>query len=92
LRNLTGYCWIIVGLWGVINNAGLCVFAECEWCPLDIYQQLIDVNLTGLIRVTKAFVPLIRSEDFTYHIVEEPKRSKYLIVEKTKTTTATENT
>jgi short-subunit dehydrogenase len=60
MRNLTGYCWIIVGLWGVINNAGLCVFAECEWCPLDIYQQLIDVNLTGLIRVTKAFLPLIR--------------------------------
>ena len=27
---------------------------------MDAYQRVIDVNLMGLIRVTKAFLPLIR--------------------------------
>ncbi|XP_052070486.1 17-beta-hydroxysteroid dehydrogenase type 6-like isoform X1 [Mytilus californianus] len=48
------------GLWAVINNAGVASYVECEWCPLDVYQRLIDVNLTGVIRVTKAFLPLVR--------------------------------
>ena len=48
------------GLWAVINNAGIAVFAETEWCTMDAYQRVIDVNLMGLIRVTKAFLPLVR--------------------------------
>ncbi|XP_076073094.1 17-beta-hydroxysteroid dehydrogenase type 6-like [Mytilus galloprovincialis] len=48
------------GLWAVINNAGVASYVECEWCPLDVYQRMIDVNLTGVIRVTKAFLPLVR--------------------------------
>ena len=44
----------------MINNAGIAVFAETEWCTMDAYQRVIDVNLMGLIRVTKAFLPLVR--------------------------------
>ena len=36
------------------------MFAETEWCTMDAYQRVIDVNLTGMIRVTKAFLPLVR--------------------------------
>lgn len=48
------------GLWSVVNNAGVAVFAETEWCTMEAYQRVIDVNLTGMIRVTKAFLPLVR--------------------------------
>ncbi|XP_060071535.1 17-beta-hydroxysteroid dehydrogenase type 6-like [Ylistrum balloti] len=48
------------GLWSLINNAGIAVFTECEWCSMDTYQRSLEINLLGTIRVTKAFLPLIR--------------------------------
>ncbi|XP_045212523.2 short-chain dehydrogenase/reductase family 9C member 7-like [Mercenaria mercenaria] len=48
------------GLWAVVNNAGVAVFAETEWCSMDEYNKVIGVNLMGTIRVTKACLPLIR--------------------------------
>lgn len=48
-------------LWAVINNAGVGVFAEAEWCTLEKSQQVMDVNWMGTVRVTKAFLPLIRA-------------------------------
>ncbi|OWF49419.1 17-beta-hydroxysteroid dehydrogenase type 6 [Mizuhopecten yessoensis] len=48
------------GLWSLINNAGIAVFTECEWCPMDTYRRSLEVNLVGTIRVTKAFLPLVR--------------------------------
>lgn len=48
------------GLWALINNAGVAVFAETEWCRMDAYNKVIGVNLLGTIRVTKACLPLIR--------------------------------
>ncbi|XP_060591366.1 17-beta-hydroxysteroid dehydrogenase type 6-like [Ruditapes philippinarum] len=48
------------GLWAVVNNAGVAVFAETEWCSMDAYNKVIGVNLMGTIRVTKACLPLVR--------------------------------
>lgn len=57
----TCYCRIsFTGLWALVNNAGVAVFAETEWCTVEAYQWVLDVNLLGLIRVTKAFLPLVR--------------------------------
>ncbi|XP_033640546.1 D-beta-hydroxybutyrate dehydrogenase, mitochondrial-like [Asterias rubens] len=47
-------------LWGVVNNAGIAVFGEVEWLSLDDYQRVVNINLWGMIRVTKAFLPMIR--------------------------------
>lgn len=47
-------------LWAIVNNAGIATFTEIEWCPIETYEKVIDVNTMGLIRVTKAFLPLIR--------------------------------
>lgn len=49
------------GLWAVVNNAGIAVFAETEWCTMDAYQSVLNVNLLGSIRVTKACLPLVRT-------------------------------
>ncbi|XP_040284257.1 D-beta-hydroxybutyrate dehydrogenase, mitochondrial-like [Bufo bufo] len=48
------------GLWGLVNNAGISTFGEVEFTSLDTYKKIADVNLWGTIRVTKAFLPLVR--------------------------------
>ncbi|XP_041067214.1 D-beta-hydroxybutyrate dehydrogenase, mitochondrial [Carcharodon carcharias] len=48
------------GLWGVVNNAGISTFGEVEFTSVEHYKEVVDVNLWGTVRVTKAFLPLIR--------------------------------
>eukprot|EP00079_Xenopus_tropicalis_P011720 XP_002937888.1 PREDICTED: D-beta-hydroxybutyrate dehydrogenase, mitochondrial-like isoform X1 [Xenopus tropicalis] len=48
------------GLWGVVNNAGISTFGDVEFTTLDKYKEVMDVNLWGTVRITKAFSPLIR--------------------------------
>uniref|UniRef100_A0A8C5UGP4 BDH protein n=1 Tax=Malurus cyaneus samueli TaxID=2593467 RepID=A0A8C5UGP4_9PASS len=50
----------VAGLWGLVNNAGISTFGEVEFASLDIYKKVAEVNLWGTVRVTKAFLPLIR--------------------------------
>ncbi|KAI8794236.1 17-beta-hydroxysteroid dehydrogenase type 6 [Biomphalaria glabrata] len=49
------------GLWGLVNNAGiLFTMAPTEFCTKSEYQRSMDVNLFGLIEMTRSFLPLIR--------------------------------
>ncbi|XP_005989441.2 D-beta-hydroxybutyrate dehydrogenase, mitochondrial [Latimeria chalumnae] len=48
------------GLWGVVNNAGISTFGEVEFTSMETYKEVAEVNLWGTVRVTKAFLPLIR--------------------------------
>lgn len=43
-----------------MNNAGVSAFGEVEFTSLDNYKEVTDINLWGTVRVTKAFLPLIR--------------------------------
>jgi NAD(P)-dependent dehydrogenase (short-subunit alcohol dehydrogenase family) len=43
-----------------VNNAGIGTYTEIEWCPVEVYQKILDVNTVGPIRVTQAFLPLLR--------------------------------
>lgn len=54
------FLFCISGLWGLVNNSGIATFGEVEFTSLDTYKETADVNLWGTIRVTKAFLPLIR--------------------------------
>jgi len=49
------------GLAGLVNNAGIVFFAPLEHQPLDDFPRQIDVNLTGQVAVTQAFLPLLRA-------------------------------
>ena len=44
----------------MVNNAGISTFGEVEFTSMDTYKQVSEVNLWGTIRVTKAFLPLVR--------------------------------
>jgi len=48
-------------LHAIVNNAGVFTMAEVEWCPLAMYRRLFEINCLGAIRVTKAFLPLVRA-------------------------------
>ncbi|XP_068722409.1 retinol dehydrogenase 7-like isoform X2 [Montipora capricornis] len=48
------------GLWGLVNNAGLMCTSPIEWTPLAEFKRSADVNIWGLIDVTKTFLPLIK--------------------------------
>lgn len=51
----------VLGLWGLVNNAGLQVISA----PLELQskfaiEKTLAVNLLGVMYVTKAFLPLLR--------------------------------
>ncbi|XP_062979198.1 17-beta-hydroxysteroid dehydrogenase type 6-like [Elgaria multicarinata webbii] len=49
------------GLWGLVNNAGICVpSGPNEWMTKDDFAKVINVNLLGLIDVTLHLLPLVR--------------------------------
>jgi NAD(P)-dependent dehydrogenase (short-subunit alcohol dehydrogenase family) len=45
---------------GLVNNAGLSLNGPLELVPLSDIRKLMDVNVIGLLAVTKAFLPLLR--------------------------------
>jgi NAD(P)-dependent dehydrogenase (short-subunit alcohol dehydrogenase family) len=47
-------------LMGVVNNAGIAITMPMEFVPLEMMQKQLDVNVMGVIRVTQAFLPLLR--------------------------------
>ncbi|CAH1255171.1 BDH1 [Branchiostoma lanceolatum] len=48
------------GLYALVNNAGIGHSGEIEWVSLATYRRAMEVNTFGAVRVTKAFLPLIR--------------------------------
>jgi NAD(P)-dependent dehydrogenase (short-subunit alcohol dehydrogenase family) len=47
------------GLYGLVNNAGVATLGPITEIDEDELTWILDVNLMGVYRVTKAFVPLI---------------------------------
>ncbi|XP_065076402.1 D-beta-hydroxybutyrate dehydrogenase, mitochondrial [Ochlerotatus camptorhynchus] len=47
-------------LFALINNAGVMCFGEFEWQLERHLEQQINVNLLGTMKMTKAFLPLLR--------------------------------
>ncbi|CAG2179676.1 unnamed protein product, partial [Oppiella nova] len=53
--NVKGY-----ELWAVVNNAGIVSYGNLEWGSMEEYIKLFDVNVFGVVRVTRKFIPLLR--------------------------------
>lgn len=47
-------------LFGLVNNAGLSLNGPLEIVPVSEIRKLMDVNVIGLLAVTKAFLPFLR--------------------------------
>lgn len=48
-----------LGLYGLVNNAGVAIGGPIADVPLDEFQWLMDVNVFGVYRMTQAFAPMI---------------------------------
>ncbi len=48
------------GLQGLVNNAGIAVAGPLEFLPIAELRKQLDINVTGLLAVTQAFLPLLR--------------------------------
>lgn len=48
------------GLHGLVNNAGISVAAPIEFVPVAELRRQLEVNVTGQVAVTQAFLPLLR--------------------------------
>lgn len=49
-------------LWGLVNNAGVTSIAPLEWGDSkQAVEDIISINLVGLIKMVRVFMPLIRS-------------------------------
>jgi NAD(P)-dependent dehydrogenase (short-subunit alcohol dehydrogenase family) len=48
------------GGFSLVNNAGVSANGPLELLELDQIREIIDVNLFGLLAVTRAFIPLLR--------------------------------
>lgn len=49
-------------LFGLVNNAGIGVPGPLIHLPTDDFRQQLEVNLVGVLIVTKAFVPLLGAD------------------------------
>jgi len=52
--------YLPTGLYALVNNAGIWQPGEIEWASIAAYRRVMEVNTFGTVRVTKAFLPLIR--------------------------------
>ena len=50
-----------IPLWSVVNNAGIAVGVPFDWGnDVDEYKKVFEVNVFGMVRVTKQCIPLLR--------------------------------
>ncbi len=47
-------------LWGLVNNAGVCVSAPLECVPPERLRWQLETNVVGQLAVTQAFLPDLR--------------------------------
>ncbi|EDV28259.1 uncharacterized protein TRIADDRAFT_21854 [Trichoplax adhaerens] len=50
------------GIWAVVNNAGILRTGLIDWMPMEEYKKVADVNLWGMVAVTKRFIPMVIRE------------------------------
>ena len=50
-------------MWAVVNNAGYMSIGPIEWYKMEDFRKMADVNLWGLIEVTKIFLPLVKKAE-----------------------------
>lgn len=49
------------GLDGLVNNAGITIQGPLEYLPIEDLRRQFDVNVSGQIAVTQAFLPALRT-------------------------------
>ena len=48
------------GIDGLVNNAGIGLFGPLELTGVETFRRLLEINVTGQLALTQAFLPLLR--------------------------------
>lgn len=48
---------------GLVNNAGVAVPGPLEYLPVEQFRDQLEVNVTGVLSLTQAFLPLLKPAD-----------------------------
>lgn len=59
-------------LWSVVANAGIGSSGLLEWTTMETITKMFDVNLFGVLRVIKRFLPLLRKSQGRVVTVASP--------------------
>ena len=54
--------WLPAELAAVFNNAGVAGGGRIDRCSIEEWQWITDINLFGVVRGTRAFVPLLKAQ------------------------------
>ena len=52
--------------WSIVNNAGLNFLGDIELTTMKQFEKVCDVNIMGMVRVTKTFLPWLRKSKGKY--------------------------
>ena len=58
-QNLKYIVLSFVGLYAIVNNAGIQKLGRISWQTMEDLQKVMDVNFWGTVRTTKAMLPLL---------------------------------
>ena len=51
---------VFLGVWALVNCAETYAVAEVDWFATEDFNEIMQVNFLGAVRVTKALLPLLR--------------------------------
>ena len=51
-----------------MNNAGIERGLDIELVPVEQMKRIAEVNFYGMVRVTKAFIPMVRQTKGIIHV------------------------
>lgn len=50
-----------IGLWAVVNNAGIAISSPLECVPIDVLRAQLETNVVGAVAITQRLLPLLRA-------------------------------
>ena len=72
----------IVGLWAIVNNAGIQRVGDIELISLDQMKRVAEVNLYGQVRMTKASIPMIRKSKGNRYMRDDARKPVFKVSDK----------
>ena len=59
----------LVGLWGLVNNAGWATFGEVEWVSMDNYKKAMEINLHGVILGRSIILVVLKTSKLLVYVL-----------------------
>lgn len=55
------FCFLLAGLWAVINTAGVCCRGRLEAQDVALWDVMLKLNVVGTLRAARTFIPLLKN-------------------------------